>query len=301
MEHPASGAVPRSLLGILFMMLATSLFPVMNGVVKILSADYPTEQIIWARTASHMVFVLLLFGPGIGWRIFRSVRLKAQIGRSLVLLGSTTCFFSGVKFMPLAEASSVSFASPFIVALLAVPLLGEKLSLVRLAAVAVGFLGVLVVIRPGSAVFNWASLLICGSAFFYSLYQILTRFVAGHDRPETTVVYSALVGTVVMSAVVPFFWAMPHSLVDVALLASLGVLGGLGHYCVARALTYGTAGVVSPFHYWQIVGAVTTGYLLFGDLPDVYTWTGAALIVASGLFIGWRETREHAPVKIASP
>ena len=220
MEHPASGAVPRSLLGILFMMLATSLFPVMNGVVKILSADYPTEQIIWARTASHMVFVLLLFGPGIGWRIFRSVRLKAQIGRSLVLLGSTTCFFSGVKFMPLAEASSVSFASPFIVALLAVPLLGEKLSLVRLAAVAVGF---------------------------------------------------------------------------------LGVLGGLGHYCVARALTYGTAGVVSPFHYWQIVGAVTTGYLLFGDLPDVYTWTGAALIVASGLFIGWRETREHAPVKIASP
>ncbi len=291
---PTAAAPQRVLLGILFMMLATSLLPVMNGLVKILSADYPTEQIIWARTASHLVFVLLLFGPGIGWRIFRSVRLKAQIGRSLVLLCSTTCFFSGVKFMPLAEASSVSFASPFIVALLAVPLLGEKLSLVRLAAVAVGFLGVLVVVRPGSEVFNWASLLIFGSAFFYASYQILTRFVAGHDRPETSVVYSALVGTVVMTAVVPFFWTTPHDLADIALLASLGVLGGLGHYCVARSLTYAAASVVTPFHYWQIVGAVTTGYLLFGDLPDVYTWTGAALIVGSGLFIGWRETRERA-------
>jgi len=147
-----TATLQRPLLGILFMMLATSLFPVMNGLVKILSADYATEQIVWARTASHLVFVLLLFGPGVGLRIFRSVRLKAQIGRSLVLLASTACFFSGVKFLPLAEAASISFASPFIVALLAVPMLGERLSLVRLAAVAVGFLGVLVVIRPGSAV-----------------------------------------------------------------------------------------------------------------------------------------------------
>jgi drug/metabolite transporter (DMT)-like permease len=285
--------LPRPLLGILFMMLATSLFPVMNGLVKVLSVNYSTEQIIWARTASHLLFVLLLFGPGIGWRIFRSVRLKVQIGRSLVLLASTTCFFSGVKFMPLAEASSISFASPFIVALMAVPILKEKLSLVRLGAVAVGFCGVLVVIRPGSAVFQWASLFICGSAFFYATYQILTRFVAGHDRPETSVVYSAFVGTIVMTAVVPFFWIPPQSVADAALMASLGVLGGLGHYCVARALTYAAASVVTPFHYWQIVGAITTGYLLFGDLPDAYTWTGAALIVGSGLFIGWRETRER--------
>ena len=106
-------------------------------------------------------------------------------------------------------------------------------------------------------------------------------------------VYSAFVGTIVMSGVVPFFWIPPQSVADAALMASLGVLGGLGHYCVARALTYAAASVVTPFHYWQIVGAITTGYLLFGDLPDAYTWTGAALIVGSGLFIGWRETRER--------
>lgn len=293
MASPVTGVVHRPLLGILFMCLSASLFPVMNGLVKVLSASYASEQIIWARTASHLVFVLLLFGPRYGVRIFRTVRPGVQLARSLVLLASTTCFFSGVKFIPLAEAASISFMAPFIVALLAVPMLGEKASLPRLAAVCVAFVGVLVVIRPGSDVFRWASLLIVGSALFYATYQILTRRVAGEDRPETSVVYSALVGTVVMSAVVPFFWTTPTDWRDTALLASLGVLGGLGHYCVARAMTYASASVVSPFQYWQMVGSVTVGYLLFSDLPDAYTWTGAALIVGSGLFIGWRETRER--------
>ena len=295
MTNLITGVAQRPLLGILFMLLATSLFPVMNGLVKLLSADYSSEQIIWARTASHLIFVLLLFGPAHGgWRLLRTVRPKHQIARSLILLASTSFFFTGVKYLPLAEASSISFASPFIVALLAVPFLGEALSAVRLAAVAVGFLGVIVIIRPGSEVFQWASLYMVGSACCYATYQLLTRFVAGHDRPETSVVYSALVGTVVMSFVVPFHWIAPHSLSDIGVLASLGILGGLGHYCVARALTYATASVVTPFHYWQIVGAVTIGYLLFGDLPDRYTWLGAALIVGSGLFIGWRESREGA-------
>lgn len=293
MAPPVTGVAHRPLLGILFMCLSASLFPVMNGLVKVLSASYASEQIIWARTASHLVFVLLLFGPRYGVRIFRTVRPGVQLARSLVLLASTTCFFSGVKFIPLAEAASISFMAPFIVALLAVPMLGEKVSVPRLAAVGVAFIGVLVVIRPGSDVFRWASLLIVGSAVCYATYQILTRRVAGHDRPETSVVYSALVGTIVMSAVVPFFWTTPTGWRDTALLASLGVLGGLGHYCVARAMTYATASVVSPFQYWQMVGSVTVGYLLFGDLPDAYTWAGAALIIGSGLFIGWRESRER--------
>jgi drug/metabolite transporter (DMT)-like permease len=293
MPHPVTGVAQRPLLGILFMMLATSLFPVMNGLVKVLSAGYASEQIIWARTASHLVFVLLLFGPQLGWRIFRTARPGVQLARSLASLASTTLFFSGVKFIPLAEAASISFMSPFIVALLAVPMLGEAVRLSRLAAVAVGFLGVVVVIRPGGDVFNWASLLIVGSSLCYATYQILTRYVAGEDRPETSVVYSALVGTVVMTGVVPFFWTTP-SPADALLLASLGVLGGLGHYCVARALTYATASVASPFQYWQLVGSVLVGYLLFADLPDRYTWLGAALIIGSGLFIGWRESRERA-------
>lgn len=295
MSNPVTGVAQRPLLGILFMLCATSLFPVMNGLVKVLSVDYSSEQIIWARTASHLVFVLALFAPRYGWRLLRTVRPGVQIARSLILLASTTCFFSGVKYIPLAEAASISFMAPFIVALLAVPMLGEKVSVSRLAAVFVGFLGVLVVIRPGSEVFKWASLFIVGSALCYATYQVLTRRVAGQDRPETSVVYSALVGTVVMTAIVPFFWTAPKSLGDAALLASLGVLGGLGHYCVARAMTYATASVISPFQYWQMVGSVLVGYLLFTELPDEFTWLGATLIVGSGLFIGWRETRERRP------
>jgi drug/metabolite transporter (DMT)-like permease len=266
----------------------------MNALTKLLSASYAPEQIIWARATSHMVFVLLLFGPSVGLRIFRSVRLKVQIGRSLVQIGSNGSFIIAIKHLPLAEASTLSFAAPFIVALMAVPILGEKLSRVRLAAVAVGFVGVLVVIRPGSAVFHWASLFVLISTLCYAIYQILTRFVAGHDRPETSVVYSALVGTIVMSCVVPFHWITPHSLTDAAMLAATGVIGGTAHYCIAHAFTYAPTGVVSPFHYWQLVGAVVLGYLIFGDLPDFYTWLGAALIIGSGLFIGWRETRERA-------
>lgn len=289
-----AGAVPRPIVGILFMCMASSLFPVMNGLVKVLSATYSSEQIIWARTASHLLFVLLLFGPKFGVRIFRTVRPGVQLARSLVLLASTSFFFSGVKFIPLAEAASISFMAPFVVALLALPVLGERVSPGRLAAIGVGFLGVLIVIRPGSDVFRWASLLIVGSAVCYATYQILTRRVAGHDRPETSVVYSALVGTAVMSAVVPFSWIAPVSLSDALLLASLGVFGGLGHYCVAQAMTYAKASVVSPFQYWQMVGSVLVGYLLFGEMPDLYTWLGAAVIIGSGLFIGWRETRERA-------
>ena len=288
-----TGTAQRPLLGIAFMLMATSLFPVMNGIVKLLSADYASEQIIWARTASHLVFVLALFAPRYGLRLLRTVRPGVQISRSLILLASTTCFFNGVKFIPLAEAGAISFMAPFIVALLAVPMLGETVSPVRLAAVFVGFLGVLVVIRPGSEVFDWASLFIVGSAICYATYQVLTRRVAGQDRPETSVVYSALVGTVVMTAIVPWFWTAPTSLDDGLLLASLGVLGGLGHYCVARAMTYATASVISPFQYWQMVGSVLVGYLLFSDLPDLYTWLGAALIIGSGMFIGWRESRDR--------
>lgn len=295
-DYMNAGAVPRPIVGILFMCMASSLFPVMNGLVKVLSATYPSEQIIWARTASHLLFVLLLFGPRFGPRIFRTVRPGVQLSRSLVLLASTTFFFSGVKFIPLAEAASISFMAPFVVALLALPVLGERVSPGRLAAIGVGFLGVLIVIRPGSDVFRWASLLIVGSAVCYATYQILTRRVAGHDRPETSVVYSALVGTAVMSAIVPFSWVMPVSVSDALLLASLGVFGGLGHYCVAQAMTYARASVVSPFQYWQMVGSVLVGYLLFGEMPDFYTWLGAAVIIGSGLFIGWRETRERAAV-----
>jgi drug/metabolite transporter (DMT)-like permease len=183
--------------------------------------------------------------------------------------------------------------TPFFVTLLALPMLGERIDPKRLAAVIVGFLGVLVVIRPGSEVFQPASVLIVGSAFCYAVYQVFTRKVAGIDRPETSVMYSALIGTLVMTAVVPFVWTPPTNLTDILLHLALGCLGAGGHWCVAKAMTYGQANVISPFQYWQMIGSVIVGYIISGLLPDAITWFGASIIIAAGVTIAITETRRR--------
>ena len=298
MPPPAPAATPnRALAGILFMLAASSMFPVMNGLVQVLSARYSTEQIVWARAASHFAFVLAIFVPPLGIAVVRTTQLKWQIIRSMVHLLSMLCFFSGVKYLPLAKAASISFTAPFIVALLAWPMLGERMSRGRLLAVVVAFLGVLVIIRPGSDVFHWASLLMLGSAFCYALYQILTRLVAGHDSAETTAVYSALAGTVVMSLWVPFVWTPIASWADAAVLFSLGIIGGIAHYFVARAMVYAQASIIAPFGYWQLVGSVIVGYIISGYLPDAFTWLGAGIIICAGLYIAWNETRVRPGVR----
>jgi drug/metabolite transporter (DMT)-like permease len=293
-----ASAPNRALLGILCMLAASSLFPVMNGLVQILSARYNTEQIVWARAASHFVFILALFAPSYGTALVRTGMLKWQVIRSGVHLMSMICFFTGVKYLPLAKASSISFLAPFFVALLAWPILGERMTVGRTGAVLVAMLGALIVIRPGTEVFHWASLFMLGSAFCYGLYQILTRRVAQHDSAETSAVYSALVGTVVMSVVAPFMWVPVADWTDAALLFSLGIIGGTAHYFVARAMTYAQASIIAPFGYWQLMGAVIVGYLISGYLPDAFTWLGAGIIVLAGVYIGWSETHERVSLSV---
>jgi drug/metabolite transporter (DMT)-like permease len=296
----ALAAPNRALLGILCMLLASSLFPVMNGLVQVLSARYSTEQIVWARAASHFVFIVAVFAPRYGPALLRSATPGWQIVRSAVHLCSMVCFFTGVKYLPLAKASSISFLAPFFVALLAWPLLGERMTAGRMGAVIVALLGALVIIRPGSAVFHWASLFMLGSALCYALYQILTRRVTRQDSAETSAVYSALVGTVVMSIVVPFVWTAT-TWADAALLFSLGIIGGTGHYFVARAMTYAQANVVAPFGYWQLVGSVIVGYLISGYLPDAFTWLGAGIIVCAGVYIAWCEAAAKGEGRALTP
>jgi drug/metabolite transporter (DMT)-like permease len=286
----------KTLVGIIFMLAASSLFPVMNGLVQVMSAYYTTEQIVWARAASHFVFIIALFLPTVGATVLRTATPKWQIVRSMVHLMSMLFFFTGVKYLPLAKAASISFTAPFFVALLAWPILGERLTLNRFASIIVAFTGVLVIIRPGSDVFQWASLYMLGSALCYGLYQTLTRQVAGYDTAETTAVYSALVGTVVMSLAVPFFWVPIASWSDGAILFSLGIIGGTAHYFVARAMVNAQASIIAPFGYWQLIGSVVVGYFISGYLPDMFTWIGAGIIVCAGLHIAWSETRTPQPV-----
>ena len=278
----------RPWMGILYMCLAASFFPVMNGLAKWMSQSYTSEQVVWFRTVSHLLLVLMVLLPKYGVSILQTRRPWLQLGRSTLLMASTILFFTAIQFVSLAQAASISFTAPLIVVLLAGPMLGEKVRLSRIIGVIFGFAGVLVVIRPGSSVFHWASLLILGNACCYAVYQLLTRKVAGIDRPETSVVYSALLGSVLLSLAVPFFWTPLASLSDALILCSLGALGALGHYCVARAMTYAPANFVSPFNYWQMVGSVAVGYWLFDDLPDSYTWLGAGMIIVAGIYVGMK-------------
>ena len=276
--------------GVVHMVAATVLFVCMNAIAKVLSTHLPPLEVVWARSAGHFVFVVALLAPGHGWwRLFETNNLRLQVGRSLIQVCSQMLFFTAIGHVQLADATAVSFTGPLIVAALARPLLGEVVTRSHWAAIAVGFAGALIVIRPGLGVSAYL-LLILGSSLCYALYQLLTRRAAAYDRPQTSVTYSALVGSIVLSVLVPFVWTRP-SATQWAGLATLGVLGGLGHYLVAHALAVAAASIISPFHYVQIIWAAALGYLAFGDVPSGFTWLGAAVIIASGLFIAVKEAR----------
>jgi drug/metabolite transporter (DMT)-like permease len=182
--------------------------------------------------------------------------------------------------------------APLAVTFLAWPLLGERITFVRLASVVIGFAGVMIVIRPGSSVFQWASLMMLGSAIFYAIYQIVVRRVAAVDSPATTAFYCALGCTLVTSFLVPFHWKTPDNWRDLAMMVSLGISGGFGHYCVARAFSYAPANLIAPLNYTQMIGSVAIGYLMFAEIPDFYTWLGSAVIIAAGLLVGWQGRRK---------
>ena len=277
--------------GILLMCLGVAMFPFLNTCAKLLSADYPVLEVVWARFTGHFVVMAIVFLPSRGWGLFAAHRPSIQIVRSALLLASTLFFISAISRVPLATASAIGFATPLMVTALSVPLLREAVGPRRWAAVAVGFIGVLVIVRPGSGFANPAVLLLVGAAACYALYQIATRRSGAHDNAETGIVYAALIGTIVMSVLVPFDFEMPHRWTDYLLFAGLGVFGGFGHYFVTQAFRLGPAALISPLGYVELLGTTIMGYLVFGNFPDFWTWIGAALIIASGLYIALRERR----------
>ena len=291
---------PHNILrGILFMCAASAIFPIMNAMVKHLSAELPTAEIVWARNLSHFIFVTLIFAPRRGWRLAATQRLGSQILRSCFLLGSNVFYFTAIAYVPLAEASAISFISPFLVALIAAFVLKERVGIGHWIAIGVGFVGALIIIRPGSGDLPWQAVLVLFSSTFYATYQVMTRGLAGDDSPETSVFYAAMVGSVLTTLAVPFVWQTPASLQTVIELTSLGVFGGLGHYCVARALMWGPAPVISPFQYVQLLAASLFGYFIFGDVPSVWTYVGAVIIIGSGVSIALRARREEQAAKEA--
>lgn len=275
---------------ILFMLAGVSIFPFLNASAKYLTQTYPLSEVIWARFAGHILLVLLIFAPKLGLlRLFQTRRPGLQLSRSVLMACSTFLFIAGLQTLPLATASSIGFTAPLMVTALSVPLLGEAVGWRRWSAVGVGFVGALIIIRPGPDFAEWSSLLILASASCYALYQIFTRKIGTTDRAETTIAYAALVGAMALSFVAPFTWKAPESWWHAVLFLCLGAFGGLGHYFVIKAFQLYRAAVLAPLSYAELLGASVLGFLIFGTFPDALTWLGAGVVIASGVYTFHRE------------
>jgi drug/metabolite transporter (DMT)-like permease len=277
-------------IGIGMMLLATLLFTVMDSIAKSLTATYPVQQVIWARYFFQFALLLLLI-PRLGVAgLLWTRRPGVHIARGLLLTISTGCMITAISVVPLADAYTITFTAPFLVTVLSVPLLKERVGWRRWTAVLVGFAGVLIVFRPIAAPVHWAMLLPLITAACFALYQILTRKVS-YDSRETAFMmlfYLAWVGTAVMTAIVPPYWQTVAA-GDWAWMIGMGALGATGHLILIRALTITPASLLSPFIYSQIVWALGIGYLWFDDVPNIWMLIGCTVIVASGLYVFYRE------------
>ena len=290
---PPAPPTDRILRAILSTIFAMACFSCLNAMSKTLSATYPVIEIIWARYFFAFVFMLAIFVPRSGRALFRIRRLDTQVLRGLLLFFSSYLFFHGIAYLPLATAASISLSSPIIVTALSPRLLGERVGPRRWAAVGVGFAGALIVVRPGHDGFDWHVLLIVASTVSSAFYQLFSRRYGQTERPDASATVATIVGTLAASPFLPFEWVSPAWGWDLALFVGMGVMAGVGHYFLTIAYSQAPAAVVAPFNYVQLVGAALLGYLVFGDIPDAWSWVGAGVIVASGLYIGHRERIRH--------
>jgi drug/metabolite transporter (DMT)-like permease len=287
-DHASHERVQR-LTGIALMCGAVSCFALLDTTAKYLNLHMSTLEVVWARYTGAFLFPFLVSNPWTRPGLTRTSRLTLQIVRSMLLLVSTLLNFLALRYLQLDVAIALIFSTPFFVAALSGPILGEWVRWRRWTAIAVGFVGVLVVTRPGPGSFQPAALLSLSGALCYALYALSTRILARTDSNETTLFYSNIVGAAVMLPVVPFFWSSPTDALIIALMVATGALGSFGHYLLIAAHRLAPAAVLSPFIYTEIVLVIALGYLVFGDLPNRFTITGAAIVIASGLYILHRE------------
>lgn len=267
------------------MMLAVSTFTCLDTTSKYLAQHYPVPGIVFVRYLVQMLLMVVVLAPRMGMALVRTSNLKLQVVRGVILTVSSLAFLTALAYMPLAEAASIAFMTPIIIAVLAGPVLKERVGARTWLALAGGFVGVLLIIQPGAEVFTWAALLPLLSALFMAFYQMLTSKLAGRDAPLTTLFYPALIGSALVPLLFPHELVLPATLGHGGLFLLIGVLGGFGHFLLIKAHHYAPASILSPFMYVQMLTALFLGWLVFGQLPDALAFAGMATIAASGLML----------------
>ncbi len=275
---------------ILLVFSAGLLFSFLDSGAKYLGAvGLASPFIAWVRFAVHVLLALVLLRAWANPAMFRVRSMPRQLVRGMFLFGSTFFNFLALQTLQLAETVSIFFFAPMVITAIAGPLLGEWAGWRRWMAVLVGFVGVIVVTRPGLGVFGIGHVYALFAMFSYCIYVIMTRLMSRQETAESLIFYSALAPVILMAPTLPFYASMPQDWFQWTVLLSMGVLGGIGHWLLIKAYRIATTTALAPYAYLQLVWMVSLGYLFFGDLPDLWTIGGALIIVSSGLYIVHRE------------
>jgi drug/metabolite transporter (DMT)-like permease len=294
---PTASADPRhTLKAIGLMTLATLCFAALDATAKFLVAKQgiPTSQVTWLRFAGHVVFSALVLWPFALRPSLRSAKPVIQVVRSCFMILTTGLNFIALKYLQLDQTVTIFFLTPLLVAALAGPLLGEWVGWHRVLAIVAGFIGVLVVMHPGLGTMHWAMLLVLGATLGYALYNIATRYLAAYDPASVTQTYTPLVGVLVMAPFALSDWQWPEARWLWILFASLGFWGGLGHWLLILAHRIAPAPVVAPYIYLGLIWMSVAGFLVFGDVPTLWTLGGGAIVILAGLYLLARERRATA-------
>ncbi|MGO4707321.1 DMT family transporter [Microvirga sp. 2MCAF38] len=284
----SSSLKDNPLRGIALMLVALIFFSFSDAASKGLTATIPAVQAAWLR---FVIFTILMFSAAAVMRKgnpLRSQRPSLQILRGLGVLGSATFFVMGLHYLPMAEATAISFISPIFITGLSIVFLNETVGIRRWAAVVVGLIGVLIVIRPGSGAFDLSALFPIISALSWAVALTVTRKMSAADGPIVPLTYAALTGLIVLSFVVPFFWT-PLGWHEIRLALVTGCTSTIGQLLVVLAFQNAKASVLAPFSYMQLISSSVLGFIFFGNLPDIWTLVGASVIVGSGLYTAHRE------------
>lgn len=285
--------------GIGLMLGAMAILPVMDSTAKHLSLTLPVLMSVWARFFFQSLFIAPVAARRFGWRALVPADPLFQATRSLCLVAANAAFFWALNYLPLADTLALFFISPILVTAMSPLVLGERVDFKRWLAVAGGFVGVLVIIRPGFQELNAGTGLGLLSGVLYACFMLLTRRVQGLPVLVTTL-YNALPGAIAITLAAPLFWQWPDAM-QWPLLVAIGMISVAAHTMLVMSFQRADASVLAPFAYTEIISGTIVGYIWFGDMPDTWTFAGAAILMASGLFISWNETRRNAAELTQSP
>ncbi len=291
-------------LAIALMILAITFFSALDTSAKYLGAHYglPVTQVAWSRFIGQfgaLIVLVPVFGSLSVADLFKTRHLKLQLVRSVLMASTTVLNFLALQYLRLDQTITIVFLAPLVVALLAGPILGEWAGWRRITAIGVGFLGVVFAMNPGVGDLNPGVLYSLAAMLAYAFFMLLTRYMAAFDPPMVTLFYSMFVGTLLGAPLAYFAWVTPPDLQAWLMLASLGFLGGVGHWLFLHAYRLAPASTVAPFLYFQLISMISFGYLVFGDLPDMATLVGAGIVVASGIYLFHRERKTVTPASAA--